>query len=207
MRRRCCKTTRRTGPTYNHRHGFTSSADAYTARLAVVRDPAWQAGRMKEAQQAAASMLNPQAFIQQIEESIRIEEASLVKELDPAAGGKGLVNAQRALSEVTNWIAALSPAELAAPGCYDAKGATLRARFRTVESAACEPIVRPDYGYFNKALPRSAPQVVIITGIKRCFDTSDKFNRDANAASPAGCRANRALIETLDKNALRAWLR
>ena len=53
-----------------------------------------------------------------------------------------------------------------------------RARFRTVAAATCQPIVRPNYGYFNKALPRSAPQVLIITGIKRCFDTADKFNRE-----------------------------
>jgi hypothetical protein len=56
-------------------------------------------------------------------------------------------------------------------------------------------------------LPRSAPQVLIITGIKRCFDTADKYNLEANSASPAGCRANRALIETMDKAAIRAWLR
>jgi hypothetical protein len=32
-------------------------------------------------------------------------------------------------------------------------------------------------------------------------------NGDANSPSPAGCRANRALVETLDKDAIRAWLR
>ena len=63
--------------------GFQQSVDAYTARLAVVRDPAWRAKRLKEAQQAAATMPNPQAFIKQIEESIGIEEATLVKELSP----------------------------------------------------------------------------------------------------------------------------
>jgi hypothetical protein len=67
--------------------------------------------------------------------------------------------------------------------------------------------VRPNYAYFNKALPRSTPQVVIITPIARCFNTADKYNNEANSASPAGCRANRALVETLDKEALRAWLR
>jgi hypothetical protein len=67
--------------------------------------------------------------------------------------------------------------------------------------------VRPNYGYFNAALPRSAPQVVIITGIKHCFDTADKCNLEANSPSPAGCRANRALAETMDKDAIRASLR
>jgi len=51
---------------------------------------------------------------------------------------------------------------------------------------------------------RSAPQVLIIAGITRCFDTADKSNRDANSPSPAGCAANRALVETLDKTALLA---
>ena len=182
--------------------------DAQTARLAVVRDPAWRAKRMKEAQDVAASAPDPQTFVKQIEESIRLEEAALVKELSPAAGnGKRMVESRKALAEVTDWIAALSPAEQAAPSCYAEKGATLRAKFSTVPSAGCHPLVRPNYAYFNKALPRSAPQVVIITPITRCFDTANKYNRDANSASPAGCRANRALIETLDKAAIRAWLR
>jgi hypothetical protein len=153
-------------------------------------------------------MPNPQAFVKQIEESIRVEEAALVKELSPTAGaGKGLIDARKALAEVTDWIAALSPAEQAAPSCYTAKGGTLRGKFRAAPSAGCHPLVRPNYSYFNKTLPRSSPQVVIITPVARCFDTSNKYNREANSPSPAGCRANRALIETMDTNAIRAWLR
>lgn len=165
-----------------------------TERLAVVRDPAYRARRMKEGLPA---------------EALAAEEAQLAKELSPTGGGTGksLADAKRALSEVTGWIAELSPAQQAAPSCYAAKGATLRAKFPTTPSADCHPLVRPNYAYFNKALPRTAPQVVIITGISRCFDTADKNNRDANSTSPAGCRANRALVETMDKGAIRAWLR
>ena len=165
-----------------------------TERLAVVRDPAYRARRMKEGLPA---------------EALAAEEAQLTKELSPTGGGTGksLADAKRALSEVTGWIAELSPAQQAAPSCYAAKGATLRAKFPTTPSADCHPLVRPNYAYFNKALPRTAPQVVIITGISRCFDTADKNNRDANSTSPAGCRANRALVETMDKSAIRAWLR
>ena len=188
--------------------GFEESVSAANARLAVVRDPAWRAGRIKEAQQAAASMPNPQAFVKQIEESIRIEEASLVKEVSPASGsGKNLADARNAVAEVTSWIAEMSPAEQAGPACYVSKGATLRTKFPRTAGAGCHPLVRPNYAYFNKALPRSAPQVIVITPIARCFNTADKYNTEANSASPAGCRANRALIETLDKPALRAWLR
>ena len=190
--------------------GFEESLAAYTTQLAVVRDPAYRAKRVKEAQETAAlaKMPNPQAFVKQIEQSIDVEEASLVKELSPATGnGKSLADAKRALSEVTDWIAQLTPAQLAAPSCYAEKGTTLRARFTTVGSAGCRPLVRPNYGYFNAALPRSAPQVLIITGVTRCFDTTNKYNLEANSPSPAGCRANRALIETMDKSAIRAWLR
>ena len=182
--------------------------DAQTTRLAVVRDPAWRAKRLKEAEQGAATTPDPQAFMKMIEETIRLEEAALVKELSPTAGnGKRMIDSRKALAEVTDWIAALSPAEQTAPSCYAEKGTTLREKFRTAPSAGCHPLVRPNYAYFNKALPRSTPQVVIITPITRCFDTANKYNREANATSPAGCRANRALVETLDKDAIRAWVR
>ena len=142
--------------------GFQESVDASTSRLAVIRDPAWRATRLKEAQQDAAAMPNPQAFVKQIEESIRIEEASLVAEVGPIERHRqGLAEAKlRASAEVTGLIAELSPAERAAPSCFSETGTTLRARFRGVPAAGCEPLVRPNYGYFNKALPRSAPQVV-----------------------------------------------
>jgi len=184
------------------------SVDAQTARLAVVRDPAWRANRMKEARQAAATMPKPDEFLKQIEESIRVEEANLVKEVSPTGGsGKQLADAKRGLAEVTSWIDALSPAEQTAAACYAARGAALREKFRTAPSADCHPLARPNYAYFSTALPRSAPQVVIITPIARCFDTADRHNLEANSPSPAGCRANRALIESLDKAALKAWLR
>ena len=190
--------------------GFEETLAATKAQLAVVRDPAYRTKRVAEAREAAAAskMPNPQAFIKQIEDSITAEEASLVKEMSPTAGtGKSLADAKRALSEVTDWIAQLSPAEQAAPACYVEKGATLRARFTAATAAGCRPLVRPNYAYFNAALPRSAPQVLVITGMKRCFDTADKYNNEANSPSPSGCRANRALIETMDKDAIRAWLR
>ena len=184
------------------------TARVSSARLAVVRDPAYRAGRLKDAQQAAATMPNRQAFLKTIDDSIAVEEQMLVKELSPTGGtGKGLADATRAVNEVAEWITELSPAQQAAPACYAATGTTLRTRFPTTPPADCHPLVRPNYGYFNKALPRSAPQVVIITGITRCFDTADKFNRDANSTSSGGCAANRALVETLDKAALRAWVK
>ena len=188
--------------------GAQQSVDAQSARLAVVRDPAWRAKRLKDAEQGAATTADPKAFMKMIEETIELEQATLVKELSPAgASAKRLLETRKAVAEVTDWIAALSPSEQAAPSCYTEKGTTLRSKFQAAPSAACHPLVRPNYAYFNKALPRSTPQVLIITPITRCFDTANKYNREANSTSPAGCRANRALIETLDKDAIRAWVR
>lgn len=188
--------------------GFEESVSKATERLAVVRDPAWRAKRMKDAEAAAATMKDGQAFLKTIAESIAVEEAQLLRELSPDSGaGKNLADAKRAVSEVTGWIAELSPAQQAAPACYAAKGNALRTKFPVTPSPDCHPLVRPNYAYFNKAAPRSAPQVIIITGVARCFDTADKYNRDANSSSPAGCRANRALVETLDMAAVRARLR
>ena len=184
------------------------SVDAFTEQLAQVRDPARRAARLKDAQEAAATLPDPQGFMKQIEESLRIEEATVMKELGPTgASSQRLLAAQRAVTEVSDSLAKLSPAELDAPSCYAAKGSSLAAKFRAAPASGCHPLVRPNYGYFNKALPRSTPQVVIITPITRCFNTADKYNNEANSPSPAGCRANRALVETMDKEALRAWVR
>ena len=50
-------------------------------------------------------------------------------------------------------------------------------------------------------------QVVLIGGFARCFNTAGQSNRQANSPGPAGCRANRALVETIDKDAIRARIR
>lgn len=187
---------------------FEESLGKFKARLAVVQDPEKRALRMKTARENAAKMPNPDAFVAQMEAADRAEEQSLLREVGPTAGtGKGLADAQRALAEVTTWMAELPPAERDAPSCYAESSKGLRGRFRTGPGGACVAIVRPNYAFFNPALPRSAPQVLTITPVARCFDTANKYNADANNPSPAGCRANRALIETMDKDAIRAWLR
>ena len=65
----------------------------------------------------------------------------------------GLADAQRALGEVTGWIAQRSPAELAAPACFSEKGATLRDRFLTVPSPGCHPLARPNCGLLQQGAP------------------------------------------------------
>jgi len=184
------------------------TVDRFTAQLTAVRDPARRAQKEKDAQTAASSMPEPQKFLQQMAEAWKAEEASLAAELAPTGGAaRGLAEAQRAVADVTSWISELSAPDQAAPACYAEKGASLRARFRAVPSPGCHPLARPNYAYFNKSLPRSAVQVIMVRGITRCFDTADPSNRAANDPLPSGCRANRALVETIDKAALRGLVR
>ena len=179
-----------------------------TAQLATLRDPARRAAKAAEAAKNAASMPEPEKFIAMMAEAARIEEASVAGDLAPAGGmTKALQAARGAMDEVTAFLEALTAEENAAPACHVAAGTTLRARFRAAPMPGCVPIARPNYGAFNPALPRTAPQVVIIAPVARCFETGDKYNRDANAPGPAGCAANRRLVETMDQAAIRAWLR
>ena len=68
-----------------------------------------------------------------MEESIQVEEATLVNDLSPSgATGRRLAEARQSLTEVTGWLNALSPAEQATPACYAANGTTLREKFRTL---------------------------------------------------------------------------
>jgi hypothetical protein len=53
---------------------------------------------------------------------------------------------------------------------------------------------------FNKALPRSAPQVLIISGFSTCM-----FHNPA-PQQVGECTANTKLLEKIDKAALMAWL-
>ena len=117
---------------------------------------------------------------------------------------KGFLAAERALNDTKAWIAGLSPEERSDPSCYAKAGTSVRTRFRSGVSAGCEPIVRPNWQYFNKALPRSVPQVVIVNGIERCFD---KVPAPTAKSLKSGCPANRQLLETLDKQAVLDWLR
>jgi hypothetical protein len=187
--------------------GYKESVRKFNEQLAKVRDPARRAERLKSAKEAAATMRDGAAFVAQVEQSLKIEEESLLREIGPAgATARGLAEAEKALGDVTSWLGELSPEEKAAPACYAKAAKTVRTKFRTSPSASCVPLVRPNYAYFDKSLPRSAPQVLIITPITRCWDTADRYNQEANSPLPSGCRANRRLVETVDKDALRAWV-
>ena len=187
---------------------YQESVAAVTQRLAGLRDPAKRAERLASAKETAAKMPNGDAFVAQMQQAWKIEEDQAVMELGPTGGtGKGLAESTRAFNDVTSWLAELSPADRAASACYVAAAPSLRGRFRHGTDVGCVPIVKPNYKFFNAAAARSAAQVVLITPIARCFDTSNTHNLEANSTSPAGCSANRKLVQTMDVEAIKVWLK
>jgi hypothetical protein len=62
--------------------------------------------------------------------------------------------------------------------------------------------VRPNPDYFDATLARTAPQVVMVSMLTRCLQPES-----LKVTTPrGGCVINRALVESMDWDAVRAWL-
>jgi hypothetical protein len=57
-----------------------------------------------------------------------------------------------------------------------------------------------NWAVFDPALPRSAPQILVIGHFSGCLDGPKPIHA-------GGCAANRRLLESIDRQALLAWLR
>lgn len=109
-------------------------------------------------------------------------------------------NLERKTAGVEAHIAALRPGDRAAASCWTGHGATWGQRFQIGSAPDCRPLVRPNWAFFDRNLPRSAPQVLLVTGIERCYEGKQ-------SDTPAGCAIHRQLLDTLDRQALLDWLR
>src|SRR5262249_37306401 len=116
---------------------------------------------------------------------------------------KGVRDAERDFKEAEGIVAALSQETGGAPSCYNQGAARLSERFRAKAGApaACRPLVRPNWDYFDPKLPRSAPQVVMIAAFTRCLT-----KESMGGTIRGGCVINRALVDSMDWNAVRGWL-
>jgi hypothetical protein len=185
------------------------SAPLVTSREAVARvqkqyddatDPAKRAQRIAEFKRLAPMVKDP-AYVDKMIKADRQIEAGLAKMIGPASETtKAMVAVERELAAVTAALDALSAADRAAPACYVAGNIAGPARFTRDLAAACAPVVRPNWKLFNPALPRSAPQLLVIGHFDRCLESRQP------AAHQGGCTANRRLLEGLDQRAVLAWL-
>jgi hypothetical protein len=97
-------------------------------------------------------------------------------------------------------IAGLSPADRGAPACWvNSSLPPIDERVQKSPSQGCTPVVVPNWGFFDLKLPRSTPQVVLVTSIGRCY-------QGRQDSSVGGCTVNRKLLEALDRQALMNWL-
>ncbi len=191
----------------SRRDVFESRRDNYAKEVAEFADwqtPAKRAARRAEWQKTAASMPKGAEFVANMEKSDAQVEAA--KKTQLAVGGpdeKGVREAERDFKDVEAIAAALSPEQRKAPSCYNQGASRLADQFRLKDGApaACRPLVKPNWEYFDPKLPRSAPQVLMVDSFTRCLTPASKA-----LTRPGGCVTNRALVDSIDWNAVKAWL-
>lgn len=175
------------------------------AEFAEWKTPAKRAARRADWAAAAKTMPDGAAFLVNMERSdVEIEKARTA-DLGPGGGeARGVQEAERDLREAETALAAFSPSELAGPACYASRAAGLARTFRPLagpSTSGCQAIVRTNWDVFDRARPRSTPQVLVIDAYTRCLEPGALAQ-----TTPGGCATNRRLMESLDWDAVRAWL-
>jgi hypothetical protein len=166
--------------------------------------PAARAARKADLEKTAKMLPNPQEFLSQTEQSDREVEAMTRAELAPGGPmAREVAAAERELREAEALLASLTPEQRSAASCYDESATGLARRFRAKDGArsSCRPLVKPNWGYFDRTLPRAAPQVVMLWEFDRCLTPES-----IQSSRTDGCTVNRRLIEALDWPAVMAWL-
>ena len=166
-----------------------------------IMDPKKREERIAEYRKLAPLTKDP-AYVEKMTAAEDGKQKKAVSEMLPAiANAKAVVaKTEQELAGAKAMAAGLSAADKAAPACYAAGGTASLSRFRRGPATGCDALVRANWALFNKALPRSAPQVLFIMDFATCFIP------DRKDPHVGGCVANKRLLESIDKSALLAWL-
>lgn len=165
-----------------------------------LKDPDKRAKRIAEYKSIAPLSKDP-GYMDKMMKAEQQMEAGLATLLGPIADAeKQAAAVERELEAAKAALVALSAAERVAPACYAAANPISLSRFRSNPGGSCVAIVRPNWKLFNPALPRSAPQILVIGHFERCVASKQP------ALHAGGCAANKRLLETLDRQAILAWL-
>jgi hypothetical protein len=189
------------------KHALSSAqgvAEKMKRNLADEIDPAKKAAREAGYRKAAPTTPDPVAFLAQMAQVEAVREKAARAELEPTSGTMTLLRkAEREVAAVEGVIAALTAEERTAPACWLTGATRIEGAFRGTPNARCQALVRPNYQFFDASLPRSAPQLLMIADAKRCHENL----RDPQALTlPGGCAANRALLDSWDRQAVLGWL-
>ncbi len=169
---------------------------------------AWAAQRAERQQiqkSIAPSQKDSQAYLAQTAEQEHLEETIFRKqlaEMTPTANQFWAAALAR-LREAEHDLGSLTPAEGAEPACLldRAEPTTLLSRFVPATTPNCRPVIRPNWDYFDRSLPRTAIQLITI-GLREC--TNDP--KVASGSNPAGCPTNLALLRSLDWEQMKALM-
>jgi hypothetical protein len=180
-----------------------TTAREVAARLRTQHDeltnPARRAKRIAEYKTLATMSKDPDYLDKMMKVEQRME-ANVAALLGPITDAEAQVaTVERDLAATNAALAALPAADRAAPACYASQERSSLSRFRNKPDGHCIAIVRPNWKLFNPALPRWAPQVVVIAHFEQCLT-------DQPALHAGGCAANRKLLETIDRQGILAWL-
>jgi len=186
----------------------TAQIAKLTAAVDAEIDPAQKAKRQAEYERNAKSLPDPAAYLKQMAEVEVVRERTARAELAPTAfEPQRQKKATQELATVQAIIAALTPEERTAPACYVPGTTRVDGRIKPgPANARCTALVRPNYQFFDRALPRSAPQLVILVQAKRCYEDDREREAMERKGWVAGCVANRKLLDTWDRNAILGWL-
>jgi len=165
-----------------------------------IMDPKKREARIAEYKKIAPLVKDP-GYVDKMTKAEDTKQKMAGPELLPQiASAKAVVTkTEQELAAAKAMAAGLSAADKAAPACYGS-GAQSLSRFRRAPASGCDPLVRANWALFNPKLPRSAPQLLTITGFAPCLVSDRKFPH------VGGCAAHKRLMESIDKAALMAWL-
>ncbi|MBU1238020.1 MAG: hypothetical protein KJ634_14010 [Gammaproteobacteria bacterium] len=139
-----------------------------------------------------------------VEEALRLVIAAVEKQVsylrETRAPAAAVTKLKEKVAGIELHVASLRPEDRIAPSCWTGKGEAWGQRFQIGEGPDCRPLVRPNWAFFDRHLSRSAPQVLLVTGIGRCLV------QRTPSQSPGGCNVNLKLLHALDREALLNWL-
>jgi hypothetical protein len=166
---------------------------------------AQHAERQRIQKALAPSQKDPQAYLAQAAQLERVEETTFRKqlaEMTPTANQFWAAALAR-LREAEHDLGSLSAAEGAVPACLleRVEATAPLSRFVPATTPNCRPVIRPNWDYFDRSLPRTEIQLITI-GLREC-------SNDLNVASgpnPAGCPTNLALLRSLDWESVKALM-
>jgi hypothetical protein len=169
--------------------------------------PQQRAARRADWQRSAAGMGAEQGrtFLANMEKTDpEIEKAKKALLAPGGSEERGVQDAEKALREAEALLAAAGQTRAAA-ACYDKSANRLAARFRPLAGAppTCEPLVKTNWAFFDPARPRAAPQILMLAQYGRCLTKESVARGDGTRG---GCAINRQLVNSIDWDAVRAWM-